>query len=368
MGSRSVESAGLNKKAYTNDFLPNLCSVDALLGLLIIGQLVAIVLVIASDGISHFNWLNFGLTTFLMQWIVLCSIACICPLKEWFRRSSPVVAVAACYVIVLTLTFVFSITGRFIIHGDPWKHFSVTVGHLCIAIILLGIFLRYFYMRQRLNTEEQSALEARLQALQSRIRPHFLFNSMNSIASLISMDSQKAEQMVVDLAELFRASLKGPTLALLTTELELCKRFIAIECIRLGDRLRVGWEIHNIDEHALIPSLMLQPLLENAIYHGVQPLEQGGEVRITVEMLASETLVKISNPRLPGEETSQNIRHRKDSFQTSMLEGNGIAMDNIRYRLKALFGTKASLRLVKGDTDFTVILRYPTVKKHREGI
>ena len=148
----------------------------------------------------------------------------------------------------------------------------------------------------------------------------------------------------------------------------MCKRFIAIECIRLGDRLRVGWEIHNVDEHALIPSLMLQPLLENAIYHGVQPLEQGGEVRITVEMLASETLVKISNPRLPGEETSQNIRHRKDSFQTSMLEGNGIAMDNIRYRLKALFGTKASLRLVKGDTDFTVILRYPTVKKRREGL
>ena len=345
----------------TNATLPNLCSVEALLSLVIFGQLLAIVLVVAKMGIADFRWPVFGLTTFLIEWVILCSVACVCPLRHWLSKQSTLLSVSCCYGIVLSVTVLCSITGQYLLKTQT-AHIPVTLlSHLLIAAIILGIFLHYFYLRQRLMNQEQTMLEAKVQALQSRIRPHFLVNSMNSIASLIAIDALKAEQMVVDLAELFRASLKEPSFVPLSSELSLCKRFLAIEQQRLGERLKVKWKLSDptLLDNANIPSLILQPLLENAIYHGVQPLEQGGEVLIEVEHPKDEILIKITNPRLPGAEMAQHTRHRKQAFQKQLLEGNGIAMDNIRHRLTALYGPKASLRLVQSTTEFTVIVRYP---------
>lgn len=362
----SVSHISTANRSTSNDdtvTLPNLCSVEALLSLVIFGQLLAIVLVVARLGLAHFSWPVFGLTTFLIEWVILCSVACICPLRSWLSQQKPISAVFACYLMVLGITASFSIMGQFLLKVHSDKMLLQTLSHLLIAAIILAIFLRYFFLRQRLLDQEQTMLESRIQALQSRIRPHFLFNSMNSIASLISIDASKAEQMVVDLAELFRASLKEPSLVPLSTELALCKRFVDIEQQRLGDRLRVNWSLESfpngIPEGIETPSLMLQPLLENAIYHGIQPLEEGGEVRVEIEYLRQEVFIRVSNPRLPGAEAGRHTRHRKKVFQKPMLEGNGIAIDNIRYRLNAIYGPKASLRTVQSENEFTVIIRYP---------
>ena len=121
--------------------------------------------------------------------------------------------------------------------------------------------LRWFYLQQQLQNREQAALKSRIQALQSRIRPHFLFNSMNSIASLIDIDPEAAEKMVVDLSELFRASLMEPGLVSIEDEIALCKQFVSIEQTRLGPRLAVEWNVDLSEGSFKIPSLMLQPLI-----------------------------------------------------------------------------------------------------------
>ena len=149
-------------------------------------------------------------------------------------------------------------------------------------------FLRYNYIQRSLHTREESELHARIQALQSRIRPHFLFNSMNIIASLIPVDPDVAETVVEDLSELFRASLQeeGSEVSI-EEELALCRRYTRIEYLRLGERLNIEWQIEDAVESVKIPLLTLQPLLENAIYHGIQPMPEGGTITVSLAYSAN---------------------------------------------------------------------------------
>src|SRR5258706_11971560 len=141
---------------------------------------------------------------------------------------------------------------------------------LVLALLMAGTLLAYF----RLHTKAYSPAlaEARLQALQARIRAHFLFNSLNAVLALIRRDRKRAERALEDLADLFRALMSdGRSLVRLADEIALIERYAAIEQIRLGERLRMSWEIDNAPVDALLPPLVLQPLLENAVYHGVEP-------------------------------------------------------------------------------------------------
>lgn len=346
-------------------FMPNLCDSQAVLVLILVSELLSIVLVIANLGVEHFDWLHFGMVSFLMQWIVLCSAAIICALRPWFQQHPPAIAGATSFVIIILTSLIFSTLSQVLVPYQPVFSRWEIINNLIITAVLAGIFLRYFYVRHCLHVQEQAALQARFQALQSRIRPHFLFNSMNSIASLIAIDAAKAEELVVDLAELFRASLKEPTLTALSNELNVCRRFIEIEHVRLGDRLAVHWEIDDEAKSAEIPSLILQPLIENAIYHGIQPLEKGGKLSILIHVVKKDVVIKIINPRIPGEESVQIVRHRKINTNTNTFEGNGMAMNNIRHRLDAHYGSLASMRLVKGANDFTIIVRIP-IRTHSQ--
>jgi two-component system sensor histidine kinase AlgZ len=216
-----------------------------------------------------------------------------------------------------------------------------------IACIIAGMVLRYFYVQQQLREQEQSELQSRIQALQSRIRPHFLFNSMNIIASLISVDPETAETVVEDLSELFRASLNDAgNQVLMTEELELCERYVRIERLRLGDRLRVAWDIGEYPAELKIPLLTLQPLLENAIYHGIQPLPDGGTIALTLRYDHNVVSVRITNP-LPAPELR------------TPTQGNKMAVNNIRTRLNVLYNGAAELTAeIEGDL-YVTHLRYP---------
>jgi len=332
---------------YTNsnkgDFLPNLCTVQAVFHLVLVGELLAIALTLMDGGVLGFYWDRLGVLSMLIQWIILCSAGCLCPLRAWFRDRSPTTAGAISYGLVLLITIIFTILGVKIVGGEALD-VNVVVTNLVLAAVFAGIVLRYFYLQQQLRNQQKAELTARIQALQARIRPHFLFNSMNSIASLIDIDPKAAEQMVVDLSELFRASLSEPGLIPLERELELCRRFVTIEQTRIGERLTVNWVVEDL-ESCMVPSLMVQPLVENAIYHGIQPLASGGSVDISVKSVADNCKITVSNPV-------------GDKLQATN-KGNGLALENIRHRLHAHYGGKERMEINEAGNVFSIEIEFP---------
>lgn len=313
--------------------------------MILVGELLAIALTVAQEGVLEFNWNRLGVISILIQWVVLAGAACLCPLRPWFRRQHPMVAGLVSYLMVLIITVFFSAIGAMMQAEAGEPNWDLLLTNFMLAAVFAGIVLRYFYLQQQLRNQQQAELTARIQALQARIRPHFLFNSMNSIASLIDFDPAAAEKMVVDLSELFRASLSDPGLIPLERELELCRRFVAIEQMRIGDRLQVSWEVDPIRD-AVVPSLLLQPLIENAIYHGIEPLVEGGVVTISVKVTGPICEIRVLNPM-------------GDKRQSSS-KNNGMALDNIRHRLDAHYGKKGGLEVEATSEHYQVRVRFPT--------
>jgi two-component system sensor histidine kinase AlgZ len=218
---------------------------------------------------------------------------------------------------------------------------------MTISAFIYFLLLRYFYIQHqwRLNLEAQSRAE--IQALQARIRPHFLFNSMNTIASLITISPETAETAIEDLADLFRASLSEKIISFLRDEVELTKSYLAIESLRLGDRLQIEWQIDQNLLDAEIPSLTIQPLAENAIYHGIEPIEKGGKILISALQIDSKLMLSVSNP-LMSENQSSGFK-----------KGNQMAQNNIKQRLKLVYGNKAEFSINDTKGKYTVSLLIP---------
>lgn len=187
--------------------------------------------------------------------------------------------------------------------------------------------------------------EARLQALQSRMRPHFLFNSLNSVLALIRRDPARAEAMLEDLAELYRALLAEPrTLVPLREELTLARAYLAVEQVRLGDRLRLAWHVDTAPADALLPPLTLQPLVENAVRHGVEPRPDGACVTVEAFRDDDHLVLFVRNPLPPSEAATH---------------GHGLALANLRERLDLHYDAEARLRVYESEGEFVVQVRLP---------
>lgn len=346
----------------SSPFLPDLCNSQAVFLLVLVAELVAFVLTIsASSGLQHFDWNKLALISVQIQWVVVFSAVVLCRLRFWLRRQTHLRAGCISYALVLAITLVLSIAGQWIIYGisglasladyqfrfDGWQ----LLNNMAIAAIMAGILLRYLYLQQQLRNQQQAEMQARIQALQSRIRPHFLFNSMNSIASLIATEPDTAERVVEDLSELFRASLAEPSLIPLERELGLCKHYLDIEQLRLGKRLQVDWQIGDCNKDLKIPSLLLQPLVENAIFHGIEPLPRGGKIIIKVSQNDKQLGIVISNPYLLAKKNHSNAEAAQ--------RHNRMALDNIRRRLTAHFGAAARLSSSAENGVFTTYIFCP---------
>ena len=217
------------------------------------------------------------------------------------------------------------------------------------VLFVTGFILAYFDLRARALSP--AIAEARIQALQARIRPHFLYNSINAVLSLIRSDPSRAERALEDLADLFRVLMAdNRALTPLANEIEIARQYLAIEELRLGERLRVTWRIDAIPATALVPALLLQPLVENAVYHGIEPIEAGGEIAIEVQATGEEILVRLTNPfQATGDHHA----------------GNRMALANIRERLQLHFDAEASMRSgVTGDR-YEVTIRLPHITAPR---
>jgi len=201
--------------------------------------------------------------------------------------------------------------------------------HACLlGLITTALVLYYFDLHQRALAP--AVTEARLQALQARIRPHFLFNSINAVLSLMRSHPQRAETALEDMADLFRVLMAdNRELVPLAQELALSRQYLALEKLRLEERLTISWQIDNMPPDALIPPLVLQPLLENAVYHGIEPLTDGGEIAIKLYTERKQVHIVLSNPY---------------SRQHSHHSGNKMALINIRERLTLHFDAEASMR------------------------
>jgi two-component system sensor histidine kinase AlgZ len=331
--------------------VPNLCSVPALMLVVLFSELLVLVMMF---GGGELGWMRFALTSLGVQWVALVSAGLLCGLRSRLERLSVLNGAMLAFALVMFVTVLVSVAADRLLAasldlgGVDWRAIG---GHLVIAGIISALALRYFQVQQQLRAREQAELKSRIQALQSRIRPHFLFNSMNIIASLIATDPETAESVVEDLSELFRASLNdaGNQVAL-QDELALCERYMRIEALRLGSRLQLDWTVpplgSGLGDGVRIPLLTLQPLLENAIYHGIQPLPEGGVVSLRVTVTDDEVSVDISNPLPPREDAARS-------------QGNRMAISNIRSRLAALYGSEAELTTHSGDGRFVTRLRYP---------
>jgi two-component system sensor histidine kinase AlgZ len=218
-----------------------------------------------------------------------------------------------------------------------------------LAMAAAALMLAYFELRARAFSPAQA--EARLAALNARIRPHFLFNSLNAVLSLIRARPQQAEAALESLADLFRAAMRDPgELVSLADEIALGKQYLELEHLRLGERLAVDWQIGPVQMSLPIPPLMLQPLLENAVYHGIEPAAEGGTVRVVIEQRGDELRIAISNP------TVGRLPHAV---------GNQMAVANIRERLALYYDLEARLDIEAGAQTYEVRIILPCRQKPR---
>ncbi|MEJ2089999.1 MAG: histidine kinase, partial [Gammaproteobacteria bacterium] len=236
--------------------VPELCSAGAISLLILFGELLVLVLLFAGGEVS---WMRLALMSLFVQWVGLTSAGIICTTRRWLARLGLVVGSLVAFGMVMLVTFSVGILSAWLTAGFAGAaaiNWGTIAGQLIIAGIITVLALRYFHVQQQLRAQEQSELESRIQALQSRIRPHFLFNSMNIIASLIATDPDTAESVVEDLSELFRASLNDAgNQVQLSEELDLCERYVRIESLRLGDRLKLDWQVETPAVPVKIPLL-----------------------------------------------------------------------------------------------------------------
>lgn len=348
----------MSRHARSSDddfFLPDLCNVRAVFAIVVSTQLLAFVLTLAG-GDGEF-WSRLSFTSLFAQWISLSGTGLLCTIRPWLQRLTRVLAVSFTFAVLVSVCALVSeiaYQGLSQLERGLWavadaEHIGFVGRTTAIGAIVYALALRYLYVQHQWWRNVQNEAELRIQALQARIRPHFLFNSINTITSLIRSQPEVAEEALEDMADLFRVSLgKRKTLVPLSEELEICRRYARMEALRLGDRLEIYWDFAGVPLDALVPLLGLQPLLENAIYHGIENLPRGGVVRLGGEIRDEIITLWISNP-IPNRRHPQRQGHR-------------IAVDNTRQRLALAYGDKARLTLEEEDDEYRVWLRFPYLR------
>jgi len=346
-------------KDSTSYFLPDFGSLSMGAKILVLAEAIAVIFTIGlNDRVGITAGRDFLFLSAYALTIALVSLLFLRIASRIIRKRSAIVG--SLVVIALMLIAIVAVTEGMIaafynLHMIPsrWPAWQMTVlvHSLLIGTIVMLLGLRHLFVSHKAQTDAKLEQEARIQALQSRIRPHFLFNSMNSIASLTRSDPPRAEAALQDLADLFRVLLADARkLVPISAEQEISRQYLEIEKLRLGDRLQVNWIVSNVPRNALIPALTLQPLLENAIYHGIEPRFGGGTVKVELWADNTETLnILISNP-VP--EVRKHAHGR----------GNKIAMDNIRQRLASHFHEAATLQTFEEGDQYRVKIKMPIIK------
>ncbi|MGQ0622013.1 MAG: sensor histidine kinase [Panacagrimonas sp.] len=341
------------RTTQTPSLIPDFCSGPALMSMAFVMELVALCFTLGGSTPDSELLRRLALLSLYMQWIGLCGGAALCALRRLFTIARAGVVFLVCWgtliVIVMILANIAWYLGTspsFEVLDPAESRVSFILRHACIAAIVSLMLLRYFWTRHQWQEQVRAEGESRYQALNARIRPHFFFNALNSLAALITIRPAEAETMVEDLADVFRASLEQRgRMAPLMDEIGVCNAYLRIEKARLGEKLEVKWDVPEDLLNWPVPMLIIQPLVENAVYHGVSKLKDAGTIRIQAYSARRALIIEVENPMPPPE-----------GFKT---KGNQIAIDNIASRLKLIYGEHGRLDLGPDNGIFRARLSIP---------
>lgn len=343
--NRSADAAITDDRKHVA--LPDFCSLASVFTLVVVAELVVVIDALAPD--ARMDWRGFSTATVFVVWLALLASLLLCRLTplllRWPRAVAWTLAWCALVALVAAASAMIAWLDRALAtHLTPASGWRFVIGNTVLAALLGAALLRYFYVLAAWRARLAAVARAQFDALQARIRPHFLYNSMNTVAALVRVDPDAAERTVEDLSELFRASLgasdKPSTLG---AELALIDRYLAIEQLRLGERLKVQRELADLPADLEMPALLLQPLVENAVYHGIQPRREGGTLRIAGHRVGGGVEIEISNP-LPD---------------TASAPRSGHGLDNVRRRIAFHFGERGGVQVRSEDGVFRVNVRLP---------
>lgn len=315
----------------------------------ILGGLGLAVVLTLAGGADGQRLVYFGLTSLAVQWVLMLTLGSLYVLRHPLARTRP--QWVAYLALGLLLVNTWAVTGvawwlmreAWPMTTDNWQALALRLTGIVLTVGLLGLaaFQNHWRARQLAVRAKQSELES----LQARIRPHFLFNTLNTGAALVHRHPEEAERLLLDLADLFRAALAGPRQISLEDELALARRYLEIETLRFGDRLTVNWQLPAVIPAATVPALSIQPLVENAIRHGVELVPGGGDVEISVSTMPGNVIVRISNP-MPRSDARTHPGHR-------------VGLNASQVRIEALTGGRGSVQTHVADGRYIATVRLP---------
>jgi two-component system sensor histidine kinase AlgZ len=352
MAEAGVKANGTTRHIDGHHWLPQFCSLPTLFAVIVVAELVVIVLALAPGKTFAAALEELAIATVFVQWLALLNVVVLCSMRDALERLS----VRNGFLVAWALAVATTALGSAVVHAmDAALGFGLVarqisawrfvLGNAAICALIAAALLRYLFVRELWQERVRAAAKAQVDALQARIRPHFLFNSMNTIASLIRTRPLEAERTVEDLSDLFRAALGArQAMATLGEELDLVGHYLRIEGLRLGDRLVVALDVDALPRDLPLPPLLLQPLVENAVYHGIQRMPAGGTLSITGTCHAGHVEIVVRNP-YPENESKP---------------GNAHALANVRSRIEYHFGAHGALQVEPARSEFVVRMRLPS--------
>lgn len=331
--------------------LDSLWQAPAIIWVLLTGECLAVVLALA-PGVNGERWVHFGLTSLVVQWVALLTLGTLYLLRGVISGLRPQRLAYVAVGLLLVNTWIVAgavwLLGRdvWLVADGGWWALVMRLTGIVLAVGLLGLAAFQNHWRGRLHAVR--AKQSELQALQARIRPHFLFNTLNTGAALVHERPEEAERLLLDLSDLFRAALGGPRQIPLEDELSLARRYLEIEALRFGDRLTVHWHLPREIPAVTVPSLSIQPLVENAVRHGVEGLPSG-DIDVSVTTTQERVIVRISNPLpVPG---------------GAATAGHQVGLNASQVRIEALTDGRGSVLTQVADGRFIATVRLPLAQR-----
>jgi two-component system sensor histidine kinase AlgZ len=354
-----------SKKRYyyrmstTENFsIPRLCRNSSLLVVVLVTQMFALIvaLLLRQDEFSA----RLGAISLYCQWIALMATAALCMCRTRLNHVGNAVAIIGTALCCLMPALLTEFCIQFFVLGLGWTTFDSGRfwSYSAVAVVITILVIRLFSILAIIELRNKAEMSLRIQTLQSRIRAHFLFNSLNTIAELTSTNQIQAEQAIESLSVLFRASLENEKrFHSLKSELSLCERYVDLERWRLAERLHINWSVE-ISDPGLhqVPKLILQPLLENAILHGEQ---DDGQINVKIDVRETKHDLSLMIGNTIGHQSTSSNSGHGELVRGPSREGNGIAVDNIRERLFNLYDDKQKFRVRQTAAKYSVLMRFP---------
>jgi two-component system sensor histidine kinase AlgZ len=332
-------------------YIPDFSDAWTILKVLLVSFLLCVIYTFSQvDHASDF-YLKFIPNIQIFSPYIICQLLLLILMSRFIKKLKPTKAILLILLLnFISVYFVHSIISRTFI--DFFSDIDAMLSQFFVSFGILFFFLIYFDWREK-NMDPANTM-AKLIFLQAKMRPHFLFNTLNSIISLMKKDPDTARKMLLNLSELLRASLKEEEVSMYSfkEEINLCKKYLDIEKIRLADRLQVNWQVDESVLTSQIPRLTLQPLIENSVLHGIQHLEKGGGININIQSTSNEKIIiEMKNP------IGKKISYSEDNH-------NNISMTNLRERLKIYYNGEVEFKAYERNNQFYILLIIPKKEKN----